>query len=73
MVLHPSSIKNPAEIIPTPKCNSDSIMPFNDFLGEIKKHMKGVSNVTSRYESKEMFLGRDLFAISMILGVLGMY
>jgi hypothetical protein len=41
-------MKNPAEIIPTPKCSSDSIIPFNDFLDEIKKQMKGVSRVTSR-------------------------
>jgi hypothetical protein len=73
IVLQPSNIKKPAEIIPTPKCRSDSIIPFNDFLEEIKKQMKGVSSVTSRYESKEMLRGNYLLAISMILGVLGMY
>jgi hypothetical protein len=60
-------------MIPTPKCSSDSIIPFSDFLEEIKKQIKGVRRVTSRYESKEILRGNYLFAISMILGVLGMY
>ena len=45
--------------------------PFNDFFVSIRKLMKGTSKVTSKYESKEMFLGKALLAISMILGVLG--
>jgi len=60
-------------MIPTPKCSKDSIIPFKDFFEEIRKQMKGVRRVTNKYESKEIFLGKDLLAISMILGVLGMY
>ena len=47
--------------------------PFNDFLLSIKKQMKGTNKVTKRYESKEMFLGKERLAISMIRGVLGSF
>lgn len=45
--------------------------PFNDFLVESKKTMKGTSKATSIQLSKEIFLGNELLAIYMILGVLG--
>jgi hypothetical protein len=31
-----------------PNSRRDSIMPFKDFLGAIRKQMKGTSSVTSR-------------------------
>lgn len=72
MLLQPISIRNPPTKMPVAKYSRLSIIPFSDFLGEIRKQMKGTSRVTSRYESNEILRGRARFAISMILGVRGM-
>lgn len=55
--------------MPTAKYSSDSIIPFNDFFEENKKTMKGTRRVTSKKLSNDMFLGNELLAISIILGV----
>ena len=59
--------------MPTAKWVKLQIIPLSDLRVEIKKAMKGVKRPTKRYASKDMFQGRDLLAIQMILGVLGSF
>lgn len=46
--LQPSSIRKMPTEMPMPKRRRDSIMPLRDFLGAMRKQMKGTSRVTSR-------------------------